>query len=111
MSRRGLEEMVSERAVRAFYEKGLYRTRDETGILIFISLLERMVWILGDRGINSKISADFWHERAQELTKGIREKNHTRAVGEVIARCGVELAKFFPRKPDDTDELTDEVLL
>ena len=61
--------------------------------------------------MNSKISAEFWHERAQELTHGIREKNHTRAVEAVIARCGVELAKFFPRKPDDTDELTDEVLL
>jgi putative membrane protein len=111
MSRRGIEEIVSERAIRAFYEKGLYKTRDETGILIFISLLERTVWILGDRGINSKISAEFWRERAHELTKGIREKSHTRAVTEVITRCGEELAKFFPRKPDDTNELTDEVLL
>ncbi len=111
MSRRRIDEVVRERAERAFYEKGLYKTRDETGIIIFISLLERTVWILGDRGINSKISAEFWRERAQELTKGIKEKNHGQAAAGIINRCGEELARFFPRKPDDTNELSDEVLL
>ena len=33
-----IAEAVRERAVRAFYEQGLYRTRQETGILVFISL-------------------------------------------------------------------------
>src|SRR6185369_8358409 len=66
-------EAVRERALRAFYEKGLYRTRDETGILIFISLLERKVWILGDRGIDRKISLETWQVLARELSTGIRE--------------------------------------
>ncbi len=59
VGRARLAEAVRERAVRAFYERGLYRTRQETGVLIFISLLEHKVWILGDRGINAKIPPGF----------------------------------------------------
>src|SRR6266496_1404248 len=53
VGRKRIAEAVRERAVRAFYEKRLYKTRDETGILLFISLLERKVWILADRGVDN----------------------------------------------------------
>lgn len=110
MTRKRIHEAVRERAVRAFYEKELHRTRDETGVLLFISLLERLVWIIGDRGINEKIEQSFWNERAEELTAGIRARNHGAAACAVIARCGEELARHFPRKPDDTNELSDRVI-
>lgn len=110
MRRRRIHEAVRERALRAFYEKDLHRTRDQTGILIFISLLERLVWIIGDRGINEKIAQSFWSERAAELTAGIRAQSHGEAACAVIARCGEELARHFPRRPDDVNELTDRVI-
>ncbi|QSV44894.1 TPM domain-containing protein [Geobacter benzoatilyticus] len=105
-----LAETVRERAVRAFYEKGLYRTRGETGILIFISLLEHKVWILGDRGINEKISPDFWRKLASELADGLRQGRACDALVAVISACGVELAAHFPPRPDDVNELRDEIL-
>lgn len=111
MPARRLQEEVRERAVRAFFEKGLHKTRDETGVLVFISILERTVWILGDRGINEKISQDFWSARASELSLAMKGKEYCAALCEVIARCGEELARHFPRKADDTNELADGVLL
>ena len=45
------EEAVRLRAERAFFERGLYRTKKNTGVLFFISLLEKKVWVLADRGI------------------------------------------------------------
>ena len=39
VGKKRLEEAVRKRAVLAFYEKGLYRTRDATGVLIFISIM------------------------------------------------------------------------
>ena len=68
ISRARLESAVRERCVRAFYEKGLHRTSGETGVLIFISVLERKVWIIGDRGINERIAPETWHELVRELT-------------------------------------------
>lgn len=104
-----LNEAVRERAVRAFYEKGLYRTKDETGILIFISIFEHKVWILGDRGINSRIPADSWGGLVQILVAGLKDGRAADALCEVVSRCGVELAMHFPREAGDLNELRDEI--
>ena len=45
------DEEVQEAVLTAFFKEELYRTRDETGILIFISVFEHKVWVLADRGI------------------------------------------------------------
>jgi len=111
ISGKRIEETVRERAVRAFYEKGLYKTKDETGILIFISLLEHRVWILGDRGINAKIAPDFWREIAADLSAGIKKNEYGKSACQAISKCGEELSRYFPVSKDDINELTDEVIL
>jgi len=103
-------EAVRERALRAFYEKGLYRTREETGILIFISLLEHKVWILGDRGIDRKIPPGSWQSLADKLAVGIRSGQAADALCRVIGACGDELSRHFPRRGDDRNELPDDVI-
>lgn len=110
VGRSRIEEAVRERALRAFYEKGLYKTREETGILIFLSLLEHKVWILGDRGINEKIPAGSWQTLASGLAAGIRESRACDALVDVIARCAKVLSENFPRRKDDVDELSNELL-
>lgn len=103
-------DAVSERALVAFYQQGLYRTKEETGILIFISLLERKVWILGDRGINEKIPPGKWSNLVDELARGLRQGRAADSLCQVIARCGDELAQHFPRRSDDRNELPDEII-
>lgn len=108
--RRRIAEAVRERAVRAFFEKELYRTKDETGVLIFISLLEHKVWILGDRGINAKIPQNSWQALAGELSRGLREGRACEALCSVIDSCGAELARHFPHTTDDIDELKNDLI-
>jgi len=96
---RRVEEAVRERAVYAFFQKGVHRTEEETGILIFISLLERKVWIIGDRGIHGKIGSDFWKALAGELATGLRENRAIEVLCGVISKCGAELARHFPGRP------------
>jgi putative membrane protein len=110
VNKKRMSHAVSDRAVRAFYEKGLYRTRDENGVLIFISILERKVWILGDRGVDRKISPESWEAHATEISAGIREGKTCDALCSVIGKCGLVLAEHFPRKADDTNELADELI-
>jgi len=75
-----------------------------------MSLLEHKVWILGDRGIDRKIPKQAWLALAGELSGGIREGRACEALCSVIASCGEELARHFPRKVDDIDELSNDVL-
>lgn len=108
---RRLAEAVSERALVAFYQQGLYRTRMETGILIFISLLEHKVWIVGDRGINEKIPPGYWKTLAERLAQGLKAGRGAEALCEVIAACGGELERHFPRRDDDRNELSNEIII
>ena len=110
LSYRRTHHAVTERAILSFYQKGLYRTKKGTGVLIYISLLEHRVWILGDKGINEKIEPGFWDSLVQELTSGIRAGRALDALCAVIARCGAVLTQQFPGRPDDTNELPDDVI-
>lgn len=105
-----LEARVAERAVRAFYEKKLHTTRDNTGVLFFISLLEHKVWILADSGIYQKISQDALMAHANEIASGIKQGRACNALCRQIEAVGVILAQHFPIKADDTNELSNQVL-
>lgn len=102
-----VNELVRLRAIRAFYDRGLHRTREENGILIFISLLEHKVWILGDRGINAVIPSERWIALASGLSAGIRDGRTADALVATIAEVGEILQQHFPRRSDDTNELPD----
>ena len=109
LSNRRIEDAVKERAVYAFFEKGVHKTEEHTGILIFISLLERKVWILGDEGIHRKIRSDFWRSLVRELTDGIKSNQTSEALCRVIEKCGAELTVHFPGRAGDKNELRDDV--
>jgi len=100
---------VYDRALRAFYENELYRTRDRTGILIFVSLLERRVQVLADTGINARVPPGTWDEVVRIILEGIRLRDLSQGLCNAITRCGEILAREFPRKSDDTDELGDQL--
>ncbi|MCK5417870.1 MAG: hypothetical protein KAI93_05170, partial [Desulfobacterales bacterium] len=55
ISEREFKEEVEEAAITHFFNQGLYRTRDETGVLVLISVFEHKVWVLADKGINAKV--------------------------------------------------------
>lgn len=105
-----LEEAVRERALRAFYEKGLYKTKANTGVLFFISLLEHKVWVLADKGIYENIDQQTLNAYALTISKGIKEGRACDALCQAIKDAGTILAKHFPITPDDTNELSDQVM-
>jgi putative membrane protein len=104
------EEAVRLRAERAFFERGLYKTKKNTGVLFFLSLLERKVWVLADKGIYDKMDQETLNRFANEVSKGIREGRACDALSQAIQEIGVLLSKHFPTTPDDTDELSDDVI-
>ena len=63
-----------------FYKEGLYKTRDETGVLFLISLLEKTVYILADKGIYEKVSQNKLDVFALEVTKGIKQEKGAEAL-------------------------------
>lgn len=101
---------VEEKALVAFLEQGLHHTRDETGILILISLFEHRVYVLADRGINAAVPLHTWDEIVQTVTTGIHEGRTCDALCAAIDRCGELLTGHFPARHDDTNELPNLIL-
>jgi putative membrane protein len=104
------EEAVSLRAERAFFERGLYKTKKNTGVLFFLSLLERKVWVLADKGIHEKMDQGTLNRFANEVSRGVREGRACDALSHAIQEIGVLLARHFPITAGDTDELSDDVI-
>jgi putative membrane protein len=104
------ERAVRERALKAFYERGLYKTKHNTGVLFFLSLFERKVWVLADKGIHGKIHQNTLNGFANGVSKGIAAGRACDALVEAIHGMGDILAEHYPVTADDTDELTDEVI-
>jgi len=104
------ESAVMHRAVTAFYQKELYKTKKNTGVLFFISLFERKVWVLADKGIYEKIEQETLNKFADMVSAGIKEGRACDALCSAIREAGELLAQYFPIAPDDTDELPDEVM-
>jgi putative membrane protein len=105
-----ISEEVRERAIVAFLEQGLHHTRDETGILILLSLFERRVYVLADRGINNCVPQDTWDGIVSSITAGIRRGETCAALCAAIETCGKLLQEKFPVKTDDSNELPNLII-
>jgi putative membrane protein len=110
ISDREINEEVEEAAVTSFFREGLYRTRDETGILIFISVFERRVWVLADRGINEKVKQGQWDEIVDKIVEGIKNNDQASVICEAVDKIGRILEEHFPIKADDRDELKNLII-
>jgi len=103
------QQKVQERATRYFMESGVYNTKDRTGILIFISIMERRVELLADSGINEKIPEEKWQNIVDNIIKGIKQKEIAIHLTESITECGDLLSEHFPIQANDKNELTDDI--
>jgi len=104
-----MEQQVKERALRFFTESGVYKTKDRTGILIFISFLERKVEVIADSGIAEKIEQKEWDGIVATIVNGIKSGNFVDSLVEAIEKCGYLLEKHFPISKDDVNELSDNI--
>ena len=106
-----MAKKVSDRAFLYFIQAGITETRDRSGILIFISYLERRVMIIADSGVNKKIEQEKWAEFIDEIVLGIKKGQLTDHLIQVIKKCGYLLEEYFPIKEDDTNELSNEMTI
>ncbi|MBN2034775.1 MAG: TPM domain-containing protein [Deltaproteobacteria bacterium] len=100
-----MDEEVREAAGIQFFRKGLYRTRDEAGVLIYISVFERKVWVLGDRGINAVIPEAQWNGVVATIAQAIKKGEAAEGICRAVDEVGRILRRSFPVRCDDQNEL------
>lgn len=105
-----VERRVKARAMQAFIEEEVFQTKDRTGILIFMSMLEHRVMVIGDSGINDKVAQSDWQHVVEKVVQGIKSGKAADGLVEAIALCGELLhRKGVKIQDDDTNELSDGI--
>jgi putative membrane protein len=101
---------VRRAAFQQFLAKGLHQTRDRTGVLIFAAVDERRAEVIADEGVYSQVSNDIWTEALEALARGLKADDPEAGFIEAVRICGEVLAKHFPPKGDNPNELPDQII-
>lgn len=104
ISGKEMEDKIREAAHIQFFRQGLYRTREETGVLIYVSVFERRVRVLGDRGICAAISEGHWKGVVATIVRAIKDGRQAEGICEAVGEVSRILQEKFPIRPDDRDE-------
>ncbi len=100
---------INTLAQEEFFKLKMDSTRDKTGIIIFILLREKQFYILADSGINEKVEQDKWDKIRDQMQEKFQKGYFAEGILLGIEKVGIELAKYFPIKSDDTNELSNRV--
>jgi len=105
-------QRVRKRAAEQFAAKGLHLTRERTGVLIFVSLAERMAELIADDGIADHVEPQVWDKAMAALTEGMKRDDVETGFAAAVGLCGDVLAAKFPARPgDNPNELPDAVVV
>ncbi len=105
-----IEERVAQRAAQAFITEEVFRTRDRTGILVFLSLLEHKVLVVGDAGINAKVEQSEWQDVVARVVRGIDQGTAVEGLIDAVQQCGQLLQKRgVKRRAHDRNELSNKL--
>ncbi|MFH0735325.1 MAG: TPM domain-containing protein [bacterium] len=100
---------IAQIAKDEFYRLKMDNTRDKTGILLFFLLKDRSFYICADSGINSLVEQSTWDNIRNDIQNSFKEGMFLDGILNGLNAVGEVLSKHFPRKSDDTNELTDKV--
>ena len=108
---RGALEAEALRGARvAFVARGVHQTKDRCGVLVYLSLLEHCVYVVGDAGIHDVVGGDGWKAYVGRIV-GAMKAGQLEGVAAVVADIGAVLGRHFPRAADDKNELPDAVVV
>lgn len=105
------QEMVEEQAVQEFHRHQLERTEARTGVLLFVSLLERRALVLADEGIHARVAPEQWQRTNELVLAGLRRGSLREGLLAGIASAGEVLAQHFPAVDGDRNEVPDRVIV
>ena len=100
-----------EAAVLVFVRDGIDRTRGRTGLLVYVSFLERTVELVADRGLQAIFPRSDLRGFADDLHATLHERDPVEAFSQRLILLGEELGERLPPGEDNPDELANAPVL
>ena len=97
-------------AQRKFHRLGMHKTRERNAVLIFVVPRAHKFAVVGDKGIHEKCGDEFWQSIVERMRNHFQNERFSDAMVEAVNEIGNVLAREFPKTPQDTNELPDDVI-
>jgi uncharacterized membrane protein YgcG len=100
-----------ERALQVFASLGIWDTKHNNGVLIYVLLADRAIEIVADRGISAHIPPAEWQALCNEVSEHFRQGDLTSGCCVAVRSVGRRLARFFPASAGEGNELPNQPVL
>jgi uncharacterized membrane protein len=97
------------RARVVFIALGMHRTAGRNGVLIYVSIEDRKLAVVGDVGVDALVPSTFWTRLCANLATHLRAGRSAEGLVTAVREAGEALRAGFPRAPDDRNELPDDI--
>lgn len=102
-------EPVYGHAQKVFQRIGMTKTEQRNGVLIFLATRNKKFAVLGDVGINEKVSEGFWNDVVGIMQENFRQDKFAEGISAAALRIGEKLKAYFPYRSGDKNELSDGI--
>ena len=103
-------ERARRHAHEQFFIQNLHLTKNNTGVLIFVSIAEHYVEIIVDKGVADVVDNDVWRDTVNEFVSHIRSGNIAKGFANTVAHCQDVLTTHFPADHGRPDELPNHLI-
>ncbi|HEY0414317.1 MAG TPA: hypothetical protein VGD66_14370 [Allosphingosinicella sp.] len=101
---------VRRRAVELFKVTTDQRTKGRTGVLLYLSLLERRAEIVADEAIHSRIQPEEWGAAMAALIEAVKDGRPGEGMALAVEKIGEVLAACLPAQHENPNELPDRLI-
>jgi uncharacterized membrane protein len=98
-------------AVKVFERLSMHKTAARNGVLVYLSVTDRKLAIIGDAGIHERVGETYWQGLVAAVLRRMRQQGPRDGLMHALAEVGRALGHHFPRRPDDKNELSDKISL
>ena len=97
-----------QRARQVFSQLGVWDTTDNSGVLIYVQLIDHRIEIVADRGIAAKVTQAEWDAICRAMERKFKAGRFAEGSIEAIQAVTAILARHFPADGVNPNELPDK---
>jgi uncharacterized membrane protein len=97
-----------QRARQVFAELNVWDTEHNSGVLVYVQLMDRRIEILADRGISAKVEQAAWDAVCRRMEVAFQARRFEQGVLEGIREVTALLGRHFPARGVNPNELPDQ---
>ena len=97
-----------QRARQVFSLLDVWNTEENTGVLIYVQLVDHAIEIVADRGIAKRVAQAEWQAICRTMEHAFRANRYEQGTLEAIAAVTAILAREFPATGTNPNELPDK---